>query len=74
MTKQHYWIVNLKKWNVDHYDEFSIDFSTNAAYINKDSLNRIKQSLSKEKGGLTEQYIIVSVSYLGEMTKEEWEN
>ena len=74
MTKQHYWIVNLKKWNLAHYDEFSIDFSTTGKFINKDSLNQIKQSLSKHKGGSPEQYIIVSVSYLGEMTKEEWEN
>lgn len=74
MTKQHYWIVNSKKWNVDHYDEFSIDFSTTGKFINKGSLNQIKQFLSKHRGGLTEQYVIVSVSYLGEMTKEEWEN
>ena len=73
MTKQHYWIVNSKFWNGKIYDEFSSEFSTSLKYINKDILSQIKQSLSKEKGGLTEQYIIVSVSYLGEMSKEEWE-
>ena len=74
MTKQHYWIVNSKMWNGKNYDEFSVDFSTTLKYINKDILNQIKQSLSKEKGNLPEQYVIVNVSYLGEMTKEEWEN
>ena len=74
MTKQHYWIVNSKMWNGKNYDEFSSEFSTTLKYINKDILNQIKQSLSKEKGNLPEQYVIVNVSYLGEMTKEEWEN
>ena len=74
MTKQHYWIVNSKFWNGKNYDEFSSEFSTTHRYINKYILNQIKQSLSKEKGNLPEQYIIVNVSYLGEMTKEEWEN
>ena len=73
MDKMHYWIVNSKVWNGRHYDEFSSEFSTILKYINKDILKQIKQSLSIEKGYHPEQYVIVSVSYLGEMTKDEWE-
>lgn len=72
MDKMHYWIVNSKVWNGRHYAEFSSEFSTTLKYINKNILGEIKQSLSKEKGKSPEQYIIVSVSYLGEMTVREW--
>lgn len=59
--KKHYWLVIVKNSSVSQ--SFYID--TTIKFINKNILKECE-------GGLMGS-MVVSVSYLGEMTQEEWE-
>lgn len=72
MNKQHYWIVNFKCWNVNHYDEFNCELTTDKMYLHKSAIRDCEKSISKEKGMKLESLIFSCASYLGEMTQEEW--
>ncbi len=70
--KNHYWLVNAKVWNKDHYDELTLSIDAPKDYINKQALDDCKKAVSIQKGCDSENVLITNVSYLGHMTAEEF--
>lgn len=71
--KRHYWLVHAKSWNVDHYDEFSMVLDAEHKYITHQAIEDCKKAVSSKNTGYDKgDVIIVSTSYLGHMTAEEF--
>ena len=70
--KRHYWLVNAKVWNADHYDEFSMTIDCSAKNLNKRAIDDCKKAVSEHINCDSKRVVIASASYLGHMTVEEW--
>lgn len=70
--KEHYWLVSAKSWNLDHYDIFSMTLNFTKNYVSKCALDSCKIAVAKKMNIHSDKVVIVSVSYLGHMTAEEF--
>lgn len=70
--KEHYWLVSAQSWNIDHYDIFSMTIQHTENFVSKYALDSCKNAVSEKTNIKADKVIIVSVSYLGHMTAEEF--
>lgn len=66
MSKRHYWLVVVKTGN----GESAMNVDTNTSFINKSVLDDC--AIRSKKSSRSCEAMVVNVSYLGEMTQEEW--
>ena len=70
--KLHWWLICLEMWNGRCYGRCEVTASAQLQYLSSQAINQIKESVNEEYKVPLKDVHIISISYLGEMTQQEW--
>ena len=69
--KKHYYLVAIDGTGKD-FGKWSVNLTLDINFVNKKAMKDCLLAVSNQRGIDQNNLVVTSVSYLGEMTEEEW--